>query len=185
MGQVICACFEEGQDAGDPESQHLDALKIGAKFTRSRYLGLSTQELHMRLSDDTARLSWKAIGGDDFGEIDLTTTKTLRSKGAQGIEYIGDDGKATFECQAEDTAKRDQWLVAVNELLAFWAETPSRRPSSSLSAKGTANKDEYFKAREAEIQRREAEAAEKKKKYGAVGMKYTAQVMANNAAASK
>ena len=88
------------------------------------------------------------------------------------------ENKTVFEVQAEDAAKRDQWIVGVNELLVFWTEHPEKKPSLALSAKGTSNKEEYFKTREMEISLKEKEAAEKKKKYGNVGMKYTALAMA-------
>lgn len=179
MGQV-CACFEDPDDSPEPEGK-LTFLMIGGKFARSIYLGLSSQELHMRLSDNTSCVSWRVVGAssEEFGEIDLTSIKTLRSKGKQGLEYVNTEGKVIFEAQADDTPQRDQWIVGINELLGYWAENPEKRPSAGLSAKGTSNKAEYFKQKEMELKTKEAEAAERKKKYGNVGMKYTALAMAS------
>lgn len=181
MGQV-CACFEDPEESSESEGK-LSFLKIGGTFAKSRYLGLSSQEIHMRLSDDTSCVSWRATGtsSEEFGEVDLTNIKTLRSKGKQGLEYVGIDSKVIFEVQAQDTAQRDQWIVAINELLRYWAENPQKKPSSGLSAKGTSNKAEYFKQKEIDLKQKEAEAAERKKKYGDVGMKYTAIAMASRA----
>ena len=177
MGQYVCTCLEDGAEGPDPDAK-LGALKIGMKFSRSIYLGLSSQELHMRLSDDTSAVSWRVLtSGEDFGEIDLTTVKTLRSKGADGIEYVTFENKVVFEVKAIDTASRDQWIVSLNELLAFWAENKEKKPTSGLSAKGTSNKAEYFKNKEMEIKQREKDAEEKKKKYSSGGMKYTALAM--------
>lgn len=181
MGQV-CACFEDLEELSEPDGK-LAFLKTGGKFARSKYLGLSSQELHMCLSENTACVSWKATGSssEEFGEIDLTLVKTLRSKGKQGLEYVSAENKVIFEVQAEDTAQRDQWIVGINELLAHWADHPQKKPSSGVSAKGTSNKADYFKQKEMELKTKEAEAAERKKKYGDVGMKYTALAMASRA----
>lgn len=178
MGQV-CACFEDPEEERETEGK-LSFLKIGGKFARSIYLGLSSQELHMRLSEDTSCVSWRVVGtsSEEYGEIDLTIIKTLKSKGVQGIEFVSMENKVIFEVQAEDAAKRDQWIVGINELLAFWSENPQKKPISGLSAKGTSNKAEYFKNKEMELKTKEAEAAERKKKYSNVGMKYTALAMA-------
>ena len=134
----------------------------------------------MRLADNCSYVSWRVMGSnEDFGEIDMTSIKTVRSKGAQGLEYVSQDNKIAFEVQAEDTAKRDQWIVSLNELLSYWAEHPEKKPSAGVSAKGTSNKTEYFKNKEMEIAASEKEAAEKKKKYSGAGMKYTALAMAS------
>jgi hypothetical protein len=180
MGQQLCACFEDPEDAPEPEGK-LTYLKVGGKFARSIYLGLSSQELHMQLTEDTGSVSWRVVGSssEEFGEIDLTLIKTLRSKGKQGLEFVNNESKVIFEVQADDTAQRDQWIVGINELLAFWAESPAKKPSVATSAKGTSNKAEYFKQKEAELKAKEADAAERKKKYGNVGMKYTAIAMAS------
>ncbi len=80
---------------------------------------------------------------------------------------------------AEDTPKRDKWVVALNDLLDSWEEHPESRPKQAITQHGASNKAEYFEARENEIKKREEEAEEKKKKYSTGGMKYTAMAMAN------
>lgn len=136
----------------------------------------------MKLSPDQSIVSWETLNCStkEFGEIDFAgNVKTVKSTGRQGLQYIDNKGKVAFEVQAPDTATRDQWIVSLNELLSTWEERPNERPTSRLSAMGTSNKAEYFKEREEEIKRREAEAQEKKKKYSAGGMQYTALAMAN------
>lgn len=86
-----------------------------------------------------------------------------------------------LEIQAQDPQIRDQWVLALNELLQGWADHPERKPKPSVSAEGTSNKTEYFKKRQDEIAAREKEASERKQKYAAGGMKYTAIAMANRA----
>ena len=137
----------------------------------------------MRLSDDTSCVNWRVVGtsSEEFGEIDLTGIKNVRSKGKQGMEYVSFNNKVAMEVQAEDSAKRDQWIVGINELLTFWSEHPSKKPMSGASAKGTSDKAEYFRQKEMELKTKEADAAERKKKYGDVGMKYTALAMASRA----
>lgn len=138
----------------------------------------------MKLSPDKSLISWETLNSTtkEFGEIDLAgSIKTVKSTGRQGLQYIDNNGKTVFEVQAQDTATRDQWIVALNELLSSWEENRAERPTSKLSAKGTSNKAEYFKNREEEIKQRAEEAQKKKEKYSAGGMKYTAMAMANRA----
>lgn len=179
MGEV-CSCFVDPEEKFS--SEHVSILATGGKFLRSIYLGLSSQELWMRLSDDKSSMSWRTVNSstEEYGEIDLVeTVQKVRPTGQQGLQYVSADNKVVFEVQAEDTAKRDQWIVAMNELFAKWEDVPESKPKKNLSAAKTSNKVEYFKAREADIAQREKEAAEKKKKYAAGGMKYTALAMAN------
>ena len=99
---------------------------------------------------------------------------------AKGLQFFGiDKDKVLFEIQAEDSGIRDQWVVSLNELLEGWKADPTKRPRSSVSAAGTSNKADYFQQREKEIADRAKENAEKKKKYSAGGMKFTAQAMLN------
>lgn len=160
-----------------------EALKKGNKFVRNAYLGLTQQDLFVKLSDDTSALQWNTENTwtkAEHGEIDLTSqVKKFKSSGETGLQIIGLDGNVIMEIKAEETAIRDQWMVCLTELLHTWADHPELKPKSSVSAEGASNKAEYFKNREAEIQAREKAAAERKAKYAAGGMKYTAAAMAN------
>lgn len=127
------------------------------------------------------KTSW--TGGDEHGEVDLTSkVKSVKCAGTQGLHFIGvgdENDKSIFEVQAQDPATRDQWLVALNELLQNWALNPESKPSYNDTAAKTSDKAAYFRRREEELAERIKENEEKKKKYSAGGMKYTAQAMMN------
>lgn len=87
--------------------------------------------------------------------------------------------KSIFEAQAEDTAIRDQWLIAINEILQNWAQNPDKKPQYTDSASKTSDKANYFKKREEELAERIRANEEKKKKYSAGGMQHVAMAMMN------
>jgi len=191
MGQTLnCACLdnmsllEEGAD-DKAAVERLETLKAGNKFKRSAYMGLSSQDLFVCLSDDTSAIQWKTENSwikVENGEIDLTSqVKTVKLSGESGFQFIALDGTVLFELKAEEAPVRDQWVVALNELLQGWAQKPESKPKSSVTAQGTSNKTEYFKKRAEEIQAREKANSERKAKYASAGMKHTAQAMANRA----
>lgn len=138
------------------------------------------------MSDDTSLLLWKTVNNkwtkEAKGEIDLTSrVKNVKLCGETGLQIIGNDGSIIFEVKAENSATRDQWVVALNELLQYWIDQPDQRPKSAASAENASNKAEYFKQREEEIAAREKVNAERKAKYASGGMKFTAQIMASRA----
>ena len=94
-----------------------------------------------------------------------------------GIE----NDKSIFEIQAENTALRDQWLIAINEILQNWAQNPEKKPQYADSASKTSDKAAYFKKREEELDDRIKANEEKKKKYSAGGMQHVAMAMMNRA----
>lgn len=164
-------------------NERLEVLKKGNKFVRNAYLGLTQQDLFVRLSDNTSAIQWKTENTwtkGEHGEIDLTSqVKKLKSSGETGLQIIGLDNTVLIEIKAEEPAIRDQWMVCLTELLHSWADHPDLRPKSTVTAEGASNKDEYFKSREQELLAREKASAERKAKYAAGGMKYTAAAMAN------
>jgi hypothetical protein len=173
----------ESTHEDDATKQRQEELKKGNKFVRNAYLGLTQQELFVQLSDDMSALQWKTENTwtkAENGEIDLTSqVKKFKSSGDTGLQVIGLDGNVLIEIKAEETAIRDRWQVCLSELLHSWADHPETKPKSSVSATGSSNKAEYFKNREQELQAREKANAERKAKYAAGGMKYTALAMAN------
>lgn len=188
MGQALsCACLEhmpmESIHDENANKERLEILKKGNKFVRNAYLGLTQQDLFVNLSDDTSAIQWKTENTwtkSENGEIDLTSqVKKFKSSGETGLQFIGIDNNVLLEIKAEETSIRDQWQVCLSELLHSWADHPETRPKSSVSASGSSNKAEYFKNREQELQAREKINAERKAKYAAGGMKYTAAAMAN------
>lgn len=189
MGQSMpCACFEHMSlmDAGSDEkilNERLKMLIDGVKVKRKAYLGLASQDLFINLSEDQAALRWKTENtwtAAENGEIDLTSqVKTFRTTGDSSAQVIGLDDKTNFEFKFEDATVRDKWTIAINELLQKWIDDPTQKPRSSVKASGTSNKAEYFRLREEEIKAREKVNNERKAKYAAGGMNFTAQIMAD------
>jgi hypothetical protein len=195
MGQgESCAldCLSPVLDYNPAAQERLAVLKEGDKFARAALLGLASEEIFVSLSEDSSTIEWKivakeswmsAVGAVDnkkHGQIDLTSAvKNLKINGENGLQFIGMDGKLIIEIKAKDAAVRDQWMVAINELLQSWVDKPDKKPKSTVSAAGTSDKAKYFKQREEEIVARQKESAERKAKYSAGGMKYTAQIIAN------
>ena len=69
----------------------------GNKFTRHAYLGLTKQDLYVKLSDDTTAIQWKTENTwtkTENGEVDLTSqVKKLRLSPDHGLQIIGLDGR--------------------------------------------------------------------------------------------
>lgn len=119
---LFCQCFEDGS-AGTVTSEQLSILHQGDVFVQSVYLGLSSKELIMKLSESNAVISWvsKDKPSDDFGEIDFATNVSrVKPTGQQGLQYMSKENKNIFEVSAKNTATRDQWIVALNEILSNW-----------------------------------------------------------------
>lgn len=111
-----------------------------------------------------------------------TKIKTIKCTGTQGLSFIGvgaDNDKSILEVQAESPAVRDQWLIALNELMQGWTSDPSTKPIHNDTAEKTSDKAAYFRKREEELAARIKENEEKKKKYSGGGMKHVAQAMMN------
>jgi hypothetical protein len=190
MGAMLdCACLEHlpvlGESDADKMREQLDALKKGNKFVRNAYLGLTKQDLFVRLSDNCSGLQWNTENtwsNAEKGEIDLTSqVKKLRSSKDCGLQIIGLDDTVLMEIQAPEVSVRDHWLVTLTELMHSWVDHPETKPRSAVNAEGSSNKAEYFRQREAELRAREKANEERKAKYAAGGMKHTAAAMANRA----
>ena len=185
--QLDCfACFEKGfnlveDDEAKAKLERSNKLMKGNKFLRTALLGLSKQELFLNLSEDKGSLHWKATTASmlmkiEYGAIVLSTISNVKMSGTSGMIFIDNDGKSVFEVMADDEKVRDQWVLALNEILDDFKAHPDQVPVVELTAKDTSNKQEYFKKKEEELKQKEKENAERKKKYSAGGMKYTAQV---------
>jgi hypothetical protein len=187
MGNAFdCNCFAESIEglASLQEdtrlNQIINKLQVGGTFYRPVLLGLTAQEVFVRLSDDTSHLSWKttkAWTGEEKGQVDLTNDSiSIKSNGTVGIQFVN-ISTTVIEINAENQSIRDDWIVMLNELRMKWKQD-TKRPISTVSAEGHSNKTEYFTKRQEEIEARKKDNEEKKKKYNANGMKYTAQIMA-------
>lgn len=185
--QLDClACFEKGfnlveDDEAKAKLERSNKLMKGNKFLRTALLGLSKQELFLNLSEDKGSLHWKATTASmlmkiEYGAIVLSTISNVKMSGTSGMIFIDNDGKSVFEVMADDEKVRDQWVLALNEILDDFKAHPDQVVVVELTAKDTSNKQQYFKKKEEELKQKEKENAERKKKYSAGGMKYTAQV---------
>ena len=185
MGQAMsCECFEQLQGGDSAAKQERrNKLVKGATFMQSIMLGMSSRKLFVKLSDEGSVIQWKTEPGAwqaEHGEIDLVEVKACTVLGNQGLQFVSNQ-KVLLELQAEDPSTRDQWIIAVTEILASWEADPSSKPEkgSGLTAAGTSNKAEYFAKREKEMKERQRQREEKKKKYAGTGMKMTAEIMAS------
>lgn len=87
IGQ-LCACFEL---INDSTPEQLSLLHQGGKFARSLYLGFSSQELQIELSQDNSTIRWKTINtsSTEFGEIDFSgNIKSVKSTGQQVSNFL-------------------------------------------------------------------------------------------------
>lgn len=189
MGNNIdCACLAHGFLAGGDEKASRDRIELlqkGQKFLKKTMMGLSTQEIFVKLSEDTSSIEWRIeatrLSKEEFGEIDLTTkVKCIKLTGTAGLQVIALEGdKSLLEVHAEDVAVRDKWALSLNELLQIWEGDPEKKPNYTATAAKTSKKDAYFKQREEELAERIKSNEEKKKKYATGGMQYTAIAMMN------
>lgn len=144
-------------------------------------LGMSSRKLFVRLSDEGSVIQWKTEPGSwnaEHGEVDLTAIKAVKPCGVSGLQFISKE-KVALEIIADDSGIRDQWMVAVTEILEKWSGDPKSKPESQISAAGTSNKAEYFKLKEKELAERAKQREDKKKKYAQGGLTHTAQIMAS------
>ena len=91
MGQTAaslgCKCFEELGSQEDAMKDRIETMQKGALFMRTILLGLSSQKISVRLSDDTSCIQWKTEPGAwsaEHGELDLVRTiKQVKVHGHQ------------------------------------------------------------------------------------------------------
>jgi len=198
MGQSIpgvdCACLTQGftllsNAVGEDRAarDRLESLQRGQKFLKKMLLGLSTQEIHLKMSEDTSSIEWRIdatrLSKAEYGEVDLTSkVRCVKLVGTAGMQFISNEGggeKSLLEVHAEDAAVRDRWALAVNELLQTWEGAPEKKPLYNATAAKTSKKEEYYKQRELELAEKVKQNEERKAKYSAGGMKHVALAMMN------
>lgn len=204
MGQGIsCECIEnmlrttlENVSSGHIDKfSELDIVKKETKFTRKAYLGLTTEDIYIKLSDDTSILGWRvpstngtatwaAVSGNSpevKGEISMIDNiATVRSVDPNGLAIVDFSNKIVIEVYCDDISLRDQWVTVLNKLLQSWVSNPESKPkAASMSARNTSDKSAYFAKREKEMAENKKIADARKAKYTAGGMKYTAIAMMN------
>ena len=144
---VSCNCLAQTLGMEDKEkAERLDMLKKGQKFMRSAFLGMTSREVFVTLtgkwsdvcfifrfllawhyiSEDSSTIQWKAAKtnflSEEKGEVDLTSIKTVKMNGASGLQFIGDkftgdSSKSQLDISSEDPKIRDQWVIALNEVI--------------------------------------------------------------------
>ncbi|EEY64088.1 uncharacterized protein PITG_02614 [Phytophthora infestans T30-4] len=103
--------------------------------------------------------------------------------GRLDLVLLGQSGQKLLELTAETTTVRDLWVQTLEELCladqAERCEEDSKSLKEKLEKQQEKQKEQYWKDRTDELEKRRREAEERKKKIGVIGMKYTAQAMAN------
>jgi hypothetical protein len=96
---------------------------------------------------------------------------------------LGAGGQKLLELTAATTAIRDLWVQTLDELAAQQTAAANDEEAKALQqelAKQTEkHKDRYWKDRTNDMEQRRLDAEERKKKFGVVGMRYTAQALAS------
>jgi hypothetical protein len=190
MGVVssTCPCLEGFLGyASDRESVATTAkyafMIRGSGFLKPQFMGLSTVEVKLTLSENLSTLRWvtgaaTSWGSGERGAIDIATLGVVKAEGKQGLLLIGKDKVELLNVVAETTDTRDRWVERLIELQAASVMNPMP-VKVRIGAGDTSDKAAYFAKRESEICERERLRDEKRKKYAAGGMKYTAIAMAS------
>jgi hypothetical protein len=193
LAALNCLCQEEEDEA---VLERTEALQKGATFVKSTMMGMSSQKLHVCLSETASSVRWRVekdskswlpgSGQAEYGEIDLRDVDKVKAHGKQSLQMLASkDQSVLFDVAAEDVATRDAWVLGLTEILSKWSEEPGSKPLSvALRATATSDKSAYYEKREADLKAREALRQEKKMKYlkSGANMKYTAQAMINRPA---
>ena len=87
----------------------------------------------MNLSEDKGSVHWKATTASmlmkiEYGAIVLSTISHIKMSGTNGMIFVDVEGKAVFEVMAEDDKVRDQWVLALNEILDDFKANPDKIP---------------------------------------------------------
>ena len=54
-----------------------------------------------------------------IGRVALTIVKAVKPVGNQGMQFVSKD-KVLLEINAEDSTARDQWIIAISDILMGW-----------------------------------------------------------------
>ncbi|KAF4036579.1 hypothetical protein GN244_ATG11287 [Phytophthora infestans] len=181
MGNVCC---------GGGNSEMLarqELLKEGNDFKKkSAFLGVlsRTENVHLQLNSAGARLMWRQTPGPSSSEeLPVYRIGKVCPMGRLDLVLLGQSGQKLLELTAETTTVRDLWVQTLEELCladqAERCEEDSKSLKEKLEKQQEKQKEQYWKDRTDELEKRRREAEERKKKIGVIGMKYTAQAMAN------
>ncbi|ETV88981.1 hypothetical protein H257_00399 [Aphanomyces astaci] len=188
-------CFEQCQAIREHD-ERAKFLQAGGAFTRKKYtfgLHTGTESVHLQLHADSDEiLLWtsdKQADGAKPNEIEVGDIKSVLPSGTAGFQIYSMQGEVLLELDAESAEVRSEWVTALQwiceevrrtqELNGTQKKHPASASSLKQMVKDQANKQAYWMKRQTEMKQREKEAEERKKKVGAVGMKFTAMAMAN------
>ncbi|KAG1711689.1 hypothetical protein DVH05_008935 [Phytophthora capsici] len=180
MGNVCC---------GGGNSEMLarqELLREGNDFKKkSAFLGVlsRTENVYLQLNPAATRLMWRQIPGPSSAEeLPIHRIGKVCPMGRLDLVLLGQNGQKLLELTAGDTSVRDLWVQTLEELCltdqAEQSEADAKGLKEKLEKQQEKQKEQYWKDRTEELEKRRLEAEERKKKIGVIGMKYTAQAMA-------
>ncbi|KAL0587199.1 hypothetical protein ABG067_003257 [Albugo candida] len=161
-------------------SQRRQLLQNGSQFDRKVvYFGLlkSMESIHLKMNATATRLEWTKLNDkrNKIEEIPISNIKVITAAGDNDLTLVSAGGEKLLELECPSPSIRDVWV----ELLEEICETVNSESEGhdEVIKEREESKKKYWQSRTAELEKREIEAAEKNKKLGLVGMKYTAQAM--------
>ncbi|RQM27874.1 hypothetical protein B5M09_007195 [Aphanomyces astaci] len=184
MGNSLC-CGITSYEAYQREAK----LKEGDHFRRHASLfGMlpTSDRIYLRLDATSSRLEWTLT--DEPSDVARTEAihvdhiaKIMPSK-ANIILYAA-SGKKMLEVTAKDIPLRDLWVQTLMDVLdargVIFTSNELESVDAQMRKQQAQDKHVYWQDRTESLQLRQALAAEKKKAFATVGMRYTAQAMAN------
>nr|CCA18163.1 PREDICTED: hypothetical protein LOC100491319 [Albugo laibachii Nc14] len=123
------------------------------------------------------RLEWTKLNDtkNKVEEIPIAGIKSISSTGDNDLTILSTGGEKLLELECPSPSVRDVWVETLEEICE--SVNSESEGHDELIKEREACKKKYWHSRTAELEKRQMEAAEKKKKLGLVGMKYTAQAM--------
>ncbi|ETW03469.1 hypothetical protein H310_04923 [Aphanomyces invadans] len=185
MGNSMC-CGMTSYEAYQRE----EALKEGAHFRRHTALfGMlpTTDRIFLRLNATGTRLEWTLVDEpSDVARteaIHLDHVAKIMPTGKTALIMYAASGKRMLEITAKDAAVRDLWARTLMDVLeargVVFTSSELSTVENEMRKQEAHDKQAYWRDRTETLALRQALAAEKKKSFANVGMRYTAQAMAS------
>ena len=180
-----CSIFESKESKERRERRKM--LLEGCTFKRKKTtLGFdfgATEMITLKLNETEDELSWFVIPqvkGSSSGSIRIDDISGVGSKAPSSLAIMSTSGENLLEIDAETSALRDEWALALNEAVPKRSDADlAMKGPSTLS--GRAAKQAYFMQKNMELSSKKQEAEKRKQKYlqSSGGLKYTALAMAS------
>ncbi|DBA04964.1 TPA: hypothetical protein N0F65_006966 [Lagenidium giganteum] len=179
MGNVCCG-------TGNFEMlQRVELLKEGGTFKRKvTYLGVlsKTDTVFLQLNAAATRANGNRKSSVKLEEVPICRIGKVCAQDTCELLILSLNGQKLLELTADSPSLRDLWVQTLEELSQSVAtkgsDADSQALKEELNKQSEKQKEKYWKERTADLERRKVEAEERKKKFGNVGMKYTAEAMA-------